>query len=102
MAGSLVERLDTLTALASGAIVLPGSIGTLTELAIAWNLNHVNRLNEGERLPTVAAGDGWRRFWELATGTLGAFGSDVHVVDRAEDAVEWLLAQPEMAPSPAD
>ncbi|MFP4073725.1 MAG: LOG family protein, partial [Actinomycetota bacterium] len=101
VAGSLMERLDTLTGLASGVIVLPGSIGTLTELSIAWNLNHVNRLNEGRRLPTVAVGTGWRRFWELATGSLGAFGGDVHVVDSADEAVEWLLAQPEMTTAPA-
>jgi len=97
VAGSLLERLDTLTDLASGAIVLPGSIGTLTELVLAWNLNHVNRLNEGKRLPTVAVGDGWRGLWELATGSFGAFGGDVHVVDSADGATDWLFAQPEMA-----
>lgn len=102
VAGTLMERLDTLTGLASGVIVLPGSIGTLTELSIAWNLNHVNRLNGQMRLPTVAVGDGWLRFWELATGRLGAFGGDVHVVDSAEGAVEWLLAQPEMASGETD
>lgn len=99
--GTLMERLDTLTDLASGVIVLPGSIGTLTELVIAWNLNHVNRLNEGKRLPTVAVGDGWRRLWDLATSSLGAFGGDVHVVDRADRATEWLFAQPEVTPASA-
>lgn len=101
VAGSLMERIDTLTGLASGIVVLPGSIGTLAEFVIAWNLNHVNRLNEGMRLPTVAVGDGWRRLWELATGSLGAFGGDVHVVYTPDEAVEWLLAQPEMAPTQA-
>ena len=100
VAGSLLERIDELTGLASGVIVLPGSIGTLAELVIAWNLNHVNRLNDGMRLPTVAVGDGWRRVWELATGSLGAFGGDVHVAHSPEEALEWLRAQPEMAPAP--
>lgn len=100
VAGSLMERIDKLTGLASGVVALPGSIGTLTELVIAWNLNHVNRLNEGRRLPTVAVGDGWRRLWELATASLGAFGEDVHVVYTPDEAVEWLLAQPEMASAP--
>lgn len=97
VAGSLMERIDTLTALACGVVALPGSIGTLAELVIAWNLNHVNRLNEGGRLPTVAVGDGWRRFWEFATGSVGAFGDDVYVVDTADEAMDWLLAQPEVA-----
>lgn len=97
VAASLMERLDTLTSLASGAVVLPGSIGTLAELVIAWNLNHVNRLNEGMRLPTVAVGDGWRQLWDLATGSLGAFGGDVHLVDTPDEVVEWLLKQPEVA-----
>lgn len=100
-ARTLLERLDTLTGLASGVIVLPGSIGTLTELSIAWNLNHVNRLREGKRLPTVAVGEGWRSFWELATGSLGAFGGDVHVVDNGDEAATWLFAQPEVTPAPA-
>lgn len=94
-AESLVERIGVLTGLASGAVVLPGSIGTAAELVVAWNLNHVGRRNGGGRLPTVAVGPAWLQFWELATGTLGAFGEDIHLVETAGEAVDWLLAQPE-------
>lgn len=94
-AKTLLERIETLTSLACGVVVLPGSIGTMAELVIAWNLNHVNRLNQGTRLPTVAVGSEWRRLWELSTGALGAYGGDVHLAETADTAVAWLLEQPE-------
>jgi predicted Rossmann-fold nucleotide-binding protein len=78
-------------------IELPGSIGTAAELVVAWNLNHVARRNGGRRFPTVAVGDAWRQFGELLVGTLEAGASDIHTVDRATDAVDWLLTQPEIS-----
>lgn len=95
-AASLAERIGMLIDLARGVIVLPGSIGTAAELVVAWNLNHVGRRNGGKRLPTVAVGSDWARFCDLATGTLGASKEDVRVVETAHDAVEWLLAQPDI------
>lgn len=94
--GTLTERIGELVGLASGIIVLPGSIGTAAELVIAWNLNHVRRNNGGHRIPTVAVGEGWREMWELLTSRMGAVGVDIHVVDTASEAVGWLLAQPEI------
>lgn len=96
VAGTLAERIGVLIALASGIIVLPGSIGTAAELVVAWNLNHVHRNNGGPRLPTVAVGSGWREMWNLLTGRMGAFTEDIHVVETAAEAVDWLLAQPEI------
>lgn len=95
-AQTLAERIGVLTSLASGAIVLPGSIGTAAELVVAWNLNHVGRRNGGKRFPTVAVGAAWHQFSELVIGSLGAENRDIHVVDRANEAVDWLLAQPEI------
>lgn len=94
-AETLTDRIGILASLAAGVVVLPGSIGTAAELVIAWNLNHVSRGKGEGRLPTVAVGDGWRGLWQLATSTLGASGEDVHVVDSADEAVDWLLEQPE-------
>lgn len=93
---TLTERIGILTELADGAIVLPGSIGTAAELVIAWNLNDIARRNGGVRLPTVAVGKEWREVWNLMSGRLGAHEHDIQVVDSAEDAVYWLLAQPEI------
>jgi hypothetical protein len=30
------------------------------------------------------------------TGRLGAVGDDVHTADHVDEAVDWLLAQPEI------
>lgn len=93
---TLVDRIGTLIGLASGVIALPGSIGTAAELVVAWNLNHVSRINGGKRIPTVAVGAVWREMWEFLTDHMGAFGGDVHVVASAREAVDWVLQQPEI------
>lgn len=95
-ARTLPERIGVLTDLADGAMVLPGSIGTAAELVVAWNLNHITRRNGGGRLPTVTVGADWREFWAVMTGRLGAVGDDVHTADHVDEAVDWLLAQPEI------
>jgi predicted Rossmann-fold nucleotide-binding protein len=95
-AGTLADRIGKLIDVASGAIVLPGSIGTAAELVVAWNLNHVRRNNGGARIPTVAVGPDWREMCQLLSGRMGAFAGDVHVVATAGEAVDWMLDQPEI------
>lgn len=95
-AQTLTQRIDILTDLADGAIVLPGSIGTIAELVIAWNLNHIARRNGGIRMPTVAVGADWRVFCDLLIDRLGAQGDDIELVESVDEAVSWLLAQPEI------
>jgi len=56
---TLLERLDYLVHVASGFIVLEGSIGTLAELFLAWNLLAV----EGRpAAPLVCLGAPWEGF----------------------------------------
>ena len=93
---ALTGRIGILTELASGAMVLPGSIGTAAELVIAWNINHIVRGNGGERLPTVAVGKVWRDLHELLVTAGGAAGEDIHLADDSEGALTWLLSQPEL------
>lgn len=59
-AASLVERIHELTAIADGAVALPGSIGTFTELMVAWNLAFVAPFSGAEPKPVVAVGATWR------------------------------------------
>lgn len=96
-AETLLERIGAMFDRACGVIALPGSIGTATELLIAWNLNHIARHARAGRIPTAAVGAGWRALHELMSGRIGASPHDVHVVDTAELAVEWLVAQPEVS-----
>ncbi|MBW3666080.1 MAG: LOG family protein [Actinobacteria bacterium] len=67
-AESLLERIGAMFDRACGVIALPGSIGTATELAIAWNLNHIARHNDAGRLPTAAVGQGWRTYTNSWSG----------------------------------
>lgn len=55
----LTDRLDHLMDRAAGFVVLPGSIGTLTELFLAWTLVSVRGR---ERAPIVLLGGHWPRF----------------------------------------
>lgn len=96
-AESLLERIGAMFDRACGVIALPGSIGTATELLIAWNLNHIARHNRAGRIPTAAVGAGWRELHELMTGRLSAWSGDVEIVQTGQDAVDWLLIQPEVS-----
>jgi predicted Rossmann-fold nucleotide-binding protein len=95
-AKTLLDRIRILTDLADGVVALPGSIGTAAEFVVSWNLNHIARLHGGTRIPTVAVGDPWRNLWALLSAEAGAEAGDVHVVDTVDEAVDWLLEQPEM------
>jgi uncharacterized protein (TIGR00730 family) len=53
---SLLLRLDKLTALADAYVVLGGSVGTLLELALVWNL-HLLRVYDK---PIILLGPDWR------------------------------------------
>ena len=55
---TLRERLLHLVTENDGAIVLPGGVGTLAELALIWNSLQVNELSPR---PVVLLGDLWRR-----------------------------------------
>jgi uncharacterized protein (TIGR00730 family) len=54
---SLRERLLHLVTNNDGMIVLPGGVGTLSEMALAWSFIQVGEM---ERRPLVLLGDLWR------------------------------------------
>lgn len=93
---TLAARIGTLTDLASGTIVLPGSIGTAAELVVAWNMNHIARLSGGRRLPTVTVGPVLADLCRMLVEDLGANPVDVSNVDTGNEAVDWMLSQPEI------
>jgi uncharacterized protein (TIGR00730 family) len=93
---TLTERIEILTNLAAGALVLPGSIGTAAELMIVWNINHITRRSGGQRLPTAAVGSVWRELRDLLVTDTGATGEDIHLAHDGDEALTWLLSQPEL------
>src|SRR5688572_10654196 len=61
---TLLERLDYLVHVASGFVVLEGSIGTLAELFLTWNLLAVDGRPSA---PLICLGHPYRRFLEEAS-----------------------------------
>ncbi|VAW06182.1 hypothetical protein MNBD_ACTINO02-810 [hydrothermal vent metagenome] len=59
MAPSLTERIHTLIEMSDASIALNGSLGTLTELIVAWNVAYVERFSENEPKPVFAVGQRW-------------------------------------------
>jgi uncharacterized protein (TIGR00730 family) len=90
-AAHLVERIHELTEVSAGAVVLPGSLGTMTELAVAWNLAFVaDRFGGTESKPIVAVGRPWGEIVEFLTARLATDGALVTVVDGVADAVDEI------------
>jgi len=56
---SITERIHRILTLSSACIALDGSIGTLTELVMAWNVAYVDRLAGRPPKPIVAVGERW-------------------------------------------
>jgi hypothetical protein len=83
---TLNERLQALIEGCDAALALPGGPGTLTEVALMWNLMIVESLH---RRPLILIGDGWQAvfdqvFKQLDTYTstsqreLLSFAKDIH------------------------
>ena len=60
-AESLVERIHQITDLSAAAVALPGAIGTLTEIMVAWNLAVVAPFSGLKPKPLLTVGERWER-----------------------------------------
>lgn len=91
-AESLTERIHELTRIASAAIALPGSLGTLTELMVAWNLAYVARFSGSEPAPVVTVGASWQELVDLLGREIRTDRSLVTSVDTVDEAVAAVVA----------
>ncbi|HSM02468.1 MAG TPA: LOG family protein [Acidimicrobiia bacterium] len=89
-AAHLVERIHELTDVSSGSITLPGSLGTLAELAIAWNLAYVARFSGSLPKPVVVVGERWQEIIDFLGEHLGADTDLITTVPHVEAAVEAI------------
>ena len=67
---TLVERLQALIEGGEAAIALPGGVGTLTEIALIWNLMIVESLH---RRPLILVGRGWQSTFDQFFQELGSY-----------------------------
>lgn len=81
-AGTITERIHLLISGAAATIALPGSIGTATELIVAWNLVYV----EGPTVHLlVNVGSHWSPLIELISDR---YGGDMSQVRQAADVAQ--------------
>ncbi|HXF84593.1 MAG TPA: LOG family protein [Anaerolineales bacterium] len=67
---TLLERLQALIEGGDAAIALPGGPGTLTEIALTWNLMIIGTLH---RRPLILIGDGWQSVFNQVFTQLGEY-----------------------------
>jgi uncharacterized protein (TIGR00730 family) len=86
-APTLTKRIDVMLDMAAATIALEGSIGTLTELMMAWNVAFVARFSTAAVRPVIAVGERWGRIVPSLSEALGTDGSLVTIVDDVDGAV---------------
>ena len=91
-AASLLERIHEMVEVSIASIALPGSLGTATELIVAWNLAFVARFAGAEPKPVIAVGEQWRRLVPLLTSELETDGTLVTLVDTVDEAVQAVAS----------
>lgn len=89
-AEGLADRIGRMTAMAAAAIVLPGSLGTLTELTTAWNLAYVCRFSGEKPKPLITVGREWADLIAGLTTLLDTDGGMVHCAPDVRAAVAEL------------
>ncbi len=70
---TLIDRLVELVEACDAAIALPGGPGTLTEIALTWNLQIVNAI---VRKPLILVGNGWNSVFQQMYTSLGSYTPD--------------------------
>jgi len=86
----LFSRIREMYQRANGFIVLKGSMGTLAELALVWNLAKIGNQTK----PIILLGKGWNavlRAWQEHLAVTDEEAKLLHVVARPEDAVELMM-----------
>ena len=89
---TLIERLRALIEGCEAAIVLPGGAGTLTEVALMWNLMIVESLH---RRPLILVGRGWQSTFDQFFQELGSYLTAqqrelLHFAPDVQTAVKYL------------
>ena len=78
---TLIERLQVLVEECDAGIALPGGPGTLTEIALMWNLMIVESMH---RRPLVLVGSGWQSVFDQFYTNL-----DVYIAEKQRELVSF-------------
>lgn len=88
---SLTARIGDMVDSADAWVVLPGSIGTATELLVAWNTNHIDAYRDVPPRPLVAVGEPWITLVPAVVAALEAPDDLVAVVADVGSAVDAVV-----------
>jgi len=89
-ATGLLERIQVMSAMSEAFVVMPGSIGTLTELAIAWNDAYLAAARDEEPPPILAFREAWEGIVNCLTEHLRTRPGLVTMVDSPVEVVDIL------------
>jgi predicted Rossmann-fold nucleotide-binding protein len=99
-AGTITERIHLLLTGSAACLALDGSIGTLTELLMAWNLAFVAGLSGVPTRPVVAVGPTWAAVVAYLAEATGADPHGVTLVPDVNAAVAEVQRRVPLPPSP--
>lgn len=99
-AGTITERIHLLLGGSDACLALDGSIGTLTELVVAWNLAFVDGLSGVPARPVVAVGPAWAAVVAYLAGATGSDPSGVTLVPDVAAAVAEVCRRVPPSPTP--
>lgn len=91
-AASLSDRIGELVEATDASIALHGSLGTATELLMAWNLAYVMPMSNRRPKPVVAVGDPWTTIVPMLEAALDTPQGFVTLVPSVEEAVAAVVA----------
>ena len=89
-AATLCGRIGELLAVSSAVVALPGSLGTFTELMVAWNEIFIERLSDRSGIPVVAVGPKWAELLPSIGRALETDHSLVQLAPTVDDAVALI------------
>lgn len=92
-ADDLVRRIAKMADLASGYIALPGSIGTLAELVVAWNLAFVAPFADKSFGPIATVGETWSNLVPLLNERLDSDRSSIATFSTVDEAVSHVATE---------
>jgi predicted Rossmann-fold nucleotide-binding protein len=82
-AATIPERIRLILEMSAACITLDGSIGTLTELMVAWNVAYIAGLAGAPAKPVIAVGASWGA---LVPQLARAIDTDASMVTLVPDA----------------
>jgi len=96
-AATITERIHRIMEMSAACITLDGSIGTLTELLVAWNLAFIDRLGGRPARPVIAVGPSWAA---LVPQLAAAVETDASLVTLAPDVAAAVAEVRRRVPVP--